>query len=97
MTQSSLIPTLRRPGILVRSTQAGLEWYRRDSHLRRLLGPSRTPAIGAALPQLIEAEERLEAERRGCHLGYSAVRHVSLLIAILGEAQLMRVNALVEG
>jgi hypothetical protein len=30
-------------------------------------------------------------------LGYSAVRHVSLLIAILGEAQLMRVDALVEG
>ncbi|HBV55255.1 MAG TPA: hypothetical protein DEF12_09505 [Rhodobacteraceae bacterium] len=97
ITLPTAIATLHRPGLLVRSARAGLEWYRRDSHLRRLLGPGRPPAIGAALAPLMAAEEMLEQERRSGHIGYSAVRHVSLLIAILAEAQMMRVEALVEG
>lgn len=86
----SIIRDLRRPGLLLRTARAGVPDYRRDGHLRRLLGPGRTPAAGVALARLLQDEDDVEQCRRDGQPGYSAVRHVDLLIAIMAEARLLR-------
>lgn len=85
-----IINGLRRPGLLLRAARAGAEGYSREGHLRRLLGPGRPPASGEALVRLLQDEGSVEQSRRDGRPGYSAVRHVDLLIAIMAEAQILR-------
>ncbi len=85
-----VINGLRRPGLLLRAARAGAEAYSRDGHLRRLLGPGRPPASGEALRRLLADEDDVERCRRTGQPGYSAVRHVDLLIAIMAEARIYR-------
>lgn len=85
-----IINGLRRPGLLLRAARAGAQDYSREGHLRRLLGPGRAPASGEALARLLQDEGDVEQSRRDGQPGYSAVRHVDLLIAIMAEARLLR-------
>jgi hypothetical protein len=86
----AMLDTLRRPSLLIQAARAGCEDYRREAHLRRLLGPGPVPREGAALAPLIQIEETLNHQRRTGDNGYSLVSHVDVLIAMMGEAQLAR-------
>ncbi|MFZ3584971.1 DUF6477 family protein [Loktanella sp. DJP18] len=80
----SQIKQLKRPGLLVRAARFGLDGYRRDRDLARLLPEHGTTGPGAAL---MEAE-RDENEARLAHAAYYAiVRHIDLLTAIMAEAR----------
>lgn len=84
------IATLKRPPLLARAARFGVDDYRRDVHLRRLLPGDALPRHGQAIMQLLDLEAELD-QQRITHTGsYSPARHVDALIAILGEAQLMR-------
>jgi hypothetical protein len=48
------------------------------------------PKHGAALVQLIEKETQLNTARKSGATGYSLVAHVDVLIALMGEARLLR-------
>ncbi|MDA5556080.1 DUF6477 family protein [Shimia sp. MMG029] len=86
----SQLATLRRPRLLIRAARAGTQDYTRNQHLKRVLGVTQTPRNLEALTRLMTLEAELNEERRKNAASYSIVRHVDLMIAMMGEAQLLQ-------
>lgn len=86
----SLLSSLRRPRLLIRTARIGAQEYCRTRHLQRLLGYGAVPGPSAALLRLIEIERDLDDRRREDAAGYSLMRHLDVLIAMMGEAQLLQ-------
>ena len=86
----SMLNALHRPRLLVRAARMGAQDYRRDRHLQRILGYGALPRTAVALMRLIEMERGLNEQRLEDDAGYSLPRHVDVLIAMMGEAQLLR-------
>ena len=86
----TMLGTLRRPRLLMRAARIGAEDYRRTAHLPRLLGYGNLPRHGAALMRLIEIEGELNAQCMTDDSSYSLLRHIDILIAIVGEARILR-------
>ena len=86
----SMLQSLRRPRLLIRAARIGVEDYRRDSHLPRLLEFGTMPRPGAAIIRLMEMEAALNDARKTDAAGYSIARHVDVLVAMMGEARLLR-------
>ena len=87
---ASFLASIRRPSLLIRAARFGLQDYRRDRDLKRLIGSARPPTPETALPALAEAEERAEETRRAGDATYGIARHVELLIALMAEARAFR-------
>ncbi|NGM47794.1 hypothetical protein G5B31_19875 [Rhodobacter sp. SGA-6-6] len=79
---------MRRPSMLMRAARLGLPDYHRGRWLKRLAPGETSPE--RILPQLLTAEERLEATRRRGDACYSIAQHIEVLIALLAEASLLR-------
>lgn len=88
----NLLETLRRPRLLIRAARIGLMDYRREAALRRLLGFGHPAANDAALEALMEVEAEMDAQRRARDAAYSPARHVDVMIAVMGEARLLRAS-----
>ena len=86
----SMLQSLRRPSLLMRAARIGAEDYHRDAHLPRLLGYGVLPRHTQALLKLMELEATVNAQRTSGNASYSLVKHVDLLIAMLGEARVLR-------
>lgn len=86
----SMLNALHRPRLLIRAARAGATEYNRNRHLQRLLGYGALPRTAQALLRLIELERGLNDQRKDDDAGYSLPRHLDVLIAIMGEAQLLR-------
>ncbi|WP_138934039.1 DUF6477 family protein [Roseovarius arcticus] len=84
------LDSLRRPRLLIRAARIGAAEYRRDAHLRRHLGYGALPRSAAALARLAEMEDTLNQQRHSDRTRYSAAKHVDILIAMMGEAQILR-------
>ncbi len=84
----ALLANLSRPRLLIRAARHGVQDYRRERDLSRLIGTVRPAATGHAIPHLIEAEEEIEQIRQTGSAAYSIARHVELLIALMAEARL---------
>lgn len=89
---TSMITSLRRPRLLARAAKLGARDYDRNRHLQRVLGFGALPGSGAALIRLMELERQMEDRRRINDPAYSLVRHLDLLIALAGEAQLYQAS-----
>ncbi|MGO4917771.1 DUF6477 family protein [Pseudogemmobacter sp. W21_MBD1_M6] len=85
-----MLNALNRPKLLIRAARCGQVDYNRTRDLRRLLKVNTPPSPGAAIIGLIAVEEVQEEKRQNGDAGYSIARHVDLLIAMMGEAQLLR-------
>ncbi|SMP12584.1 DUF6477 family protein [Shimia sagamensis] len=81
---------LNRPRLLIRAAKAGATEYARDQDLRRHISHHSLPQYSEALSYLYELENTVDQQRRNGSAAYSIVKHVDLLIAMLGEAQLLR-------
>ncbi|MGC3937133.1 DUF6477 family protein [Roseobacter sp. EG26] len=88
----SMLHALRRPPLLMRAARIGAEDYRRSVHLPRLLGYGVLPKHGAALLRLMEIEAELNVQRTSGNASYSLIRHVDILIAMVGEARVLRAS-----
>jgi hypothetical protein len=86
----TFVAELRRPRLLVRAARHGLQDYRRDRDLRRLIRAAAGVRPEVALEQLFVTEEALEATRRAGDATYSIAHHIEVLIAMMAEAQLLR-------
>ncbi len=86
----SMLNAIRRPQLLIRAARHGMQEYRRDRHLQRLLGYGSLPRPAVAILRLMEIERALNEQRQQDDAGYSLPRHVDILIALMGEAQLVR-------
>jgi hypothetical protein len=88
----TMLSSLRRPRLLIRAARLGAAEYRRSCHLPRLIGYRTLPGPAAALVQLIEMEREMNAQRKSDDAGYSLPRHLDVLIALVGEAQLYQAS-----
>ena len=86
----SMLNALKRPRLLMRAARIGSEDYRRSAHLPRLLGYGQLPRHGQALIRLIEIEADLNTLRLNDESTYSLLRHIDVLIAIVGESRILR-------
>ncbi|KJZ20116.1 DUF6477 family protein [Loktanella sp. S4079] len=85
---------LKRPSLLARAARFGADEYRREIHLRRILGVEKLPRHAEAIMRLLDIENEMNNHRLD-HAGeYRVARHVDVLIAIAGEVQLMRATRL---
>lgn len=88
----SRLDTLKRPRLLVRAARLGSEDYRRTAHLQRVLGYGRLPRHAEALTRLLDLESEHEARRKENPASYSLAGHVDVLIAMAGEARILRAS-----
>ncbi len=93
----SQVTDLRRPTLLITAARLGVEEYRREIHLRRVFGLGNLPRHGAALVRLLEVEAELEDQRSRGDAAYPVVQHVETMIAIMGEARLLRSTRAEDG
>lgn len=84
----TVLANLSRPRLLIRAARHGVQDYRRERDLMRLIGTVIPALPGAAMPHLIEAEQEIETVRRSGAASYSIARHVELLIALMAEVRL---------
>ncbi|MCC5975741.1 MAG: hypothetical protein JJT81_17060 [Rubellimicrobium sp.] len=87
---TGLIATLSRPRLLVSAARFGVDDYRRAPHLPRLLETVALPRSGEAILRLLDIEDDLNTRRVAVSADYAVGRHVEVLIALLGEARLLR-------
>ncbi|QBF31725.1 DUF6477 family protein [Thalassococcus sp. S3] len=87
-----MMAQLRRPRLLIRAARLGADDYRRERHLQRLLGYGGLPRSGTALIRLMEMERALNAQRKEDDASYSLTRHLDILIAMMGEARILRAS-----
>ena len=86
----TMLQGLHRPRLLMRAARIGAEDYRRAAHLPRLLGYGHLPRHGAALLRLMEVESELNTQRLAEDSSYNLLRHIDVLIAIVGESRILR-------
>ena len=86
----SMLHRLRRPALLMRAARIGATDYRRDVHLPRLLGYGILPRHGSALMKLMQQEDQLNQKRLDNDRSYNLVKHVDVLIAMIGEARVLQ-------
>ena len=84
------LSTLHRPQLLVRAARAGLMEYNRKRTLKRIMGDDRPRPPAETVDHLIALEAETDANRRAGSAAYSVVRHIELLVALMGEAKLIR-------
>ncbi len=80
---------LRRPRLMVRAARFGLDDYRRERDLKRVLKSSSVPTTSRAVDLLLNEEARLEEARLIHETNYNIVRHVDVLICLMAEVQLL--------
>lgn len=83
----TLLANLRRPRLLIRAARLGMQDYRRERDLLRLLG--HTGTSDHAVARLITEENQLEEHRRAGIAAYSVARHIEIMIALLSEVRLL--------
>ena len=90
----TILHKLRRPKMLMRAAQIGVAEYKRVAHLPRLLGYGRMPKQSEAILKLIEIEieKNLKALRKAGESADNPLRHIDVMIAIVGEARDLRAS-----
>ena len=88
----TILHKLRRPKMLMRAAQIGVAEYKRVAHLPRLLGYGRMPKQSEAILKLIEIEKNLKALRKAGESADNTLRHIDVMIAIVGEARDLRAS-----
>ena len=86
----TMLQRLHRPRLLMRAARIGAEDYRRAAHLPRLLGYGNLPRHTQALMRLMEIEAELNAQRIDDESAYNLLRHIDVLIALVGAARIMQ-------
>ncbi len=87
------IAMLKRPKLLARAARFGVDDYRREVHLRRLLRLDDLPRPADAIMRLLDTEAEINALRETRSGNYVPAKHVEVLIAIAGEARLLQATS----
>lgn len=76
---------MSRPKILIKTARIGAAHYRRERDLPGAIPGLMSKPVDKILPDLIEAEQQCENDRRNRSAGYRPGRHVQILSALLAE------------
>ncbi|WP_241525600.1 DUF6477 family protein [Pseudophaeobacter leonis] len=85
----SRLKTLHRPRLLVRTARIGAAAYSRQRDLRRILGFGADRKPTATILRLLELEQEVNLQRLTGDAGYILTRHIEILIALMGEANIL--------
>ncbi len=91
-----MVGALSRPKLLVRAARFGIDDYSRALHLGRILKTAVLPRSGPAILQLLELETDMNDRRLAHAADYSVADHIDVLIAIMGEVQVLRAATRVD-
>lgn len=83
----TMVSRLKRPRSLVNAARFGIDDYRRDRDLPRLLLSDAPPRRGSALAQLMDRETALNEARLERAAHYTIARHIDVLCAVMCEAR----------
>lgn len=86
----SMLKNLHRPRLLIRAARFGVADYSRKRDLQKLLRATSMPSPAQAIVKLMSEETYLEDKRTTGDATYSITRHVSILIALMGEVRLFQ-------
>lgn len=86
----------KRPSLLLKAAQFGLQHYKRERHLAGLLATRRSWTDEDVLDAVLSDELYLDEQRRNGDANYSVSRHVKVMIALISEARLLSAPKLVE-
>ena len=86
----TMMDRLARPRLLTRAARLGAEEYNRETHLPRVLGYGQVPRAADALLRLMQHEAAMNDKRKDRDTSYSLPYHLDLLIAMVGEARILR-------
>ncbi|SMY07363.1 DUF6477 family protein [Flavimaricola marinus] len=89
----SMIASLSRPSLLVGAARFGVDEYERNRCLPRLLHMAAAPKPGQAILKLLEIKADLNDKRKAKMADYAIARHVEVLIALMGEARVLRMTS----
>lgn len=83
------LKNLRRPRLLIRAARHGVMDYNRNRDLQRILRGQGLPGPSRTVPRLMDMEAEFENARRTGDAGYSIMRHIEVLIALMSEARML--------
>lgn len=86
------VAALKRPSMLVRAAKEGALGYRREAHLRRYFGEQQQQCGADLLSKIMRLETEQNVQRKTAQAEYSITQHVDILIALVGEAQILRAS-----
>lgn len=86
-TAVQILENLRRPSLLIRAARHGVAEYDRNKGLSRLIESTPGHGTEAVLAELLSTEAELETDRKAGLATYSVLRHIEVLVALMGEAR----------
>ena len=84
MAETTTLPRMKRPRLLVHAARLGQSGYNRNRDLKRALMGEPRPREDL-VSRLTEVEASIEEMRRAGDAAYSASRHVRVLTALMAE------------
>jgi len=85
----SLLKNLKRPRLLVQAARFGVDDFRRDPDLLRLLNTEKAPGPSESILLLMDLESEMNEARMSHVATYSLSRHIDALTAIMAEQRLL--------
>jgi len=85
-TLTNILTEIKRPGLLVRASRLALQNFHRETVHRRLFGE--IGPFSEINQSLLEIEDALNTQRKTGDASYSIARHISVLAALMYEANL---------
>lgn len=84
------LDALRRPRLLVRAARSQVANYSRQRDLTRIFGSVLQTNTGELLMKLLSLELEHNHLRLSGDTGYIVARHIDVLIALMGEAEIFK-------
>lgn len=81
------LKSLNRPGLLVRTAKLAMGQFNREVFLDRIFGLDSSDDPKDVIRDLIEREEEFNVQRKTGDVTYNIARHISVLTALMHEAE----------
>ena len=81
------LKSLNRPGLLVRTAKLAMSGFNREAILLRIFGFEVSEEPKEVIQDLLEREEEINTQRKTGDVTYNIARHISVLTALMNEAE----------
>lgn len=89
MYPTQIFQKILRPKILMQAAKIGLQTYRRETDLKKILGSRGTSDQNQIISQLSDREIELEEARKNGNAAYDMNKHIQIMTALLQELYLL--------
>ena len=89
MYPTQIFQKILRPKILMQAAKIGLQTYRRETDLKKILGSRDTSGQNQIISQLSDREIELEEARKNGNAAYDMNKHIQIMTALLQELYLL--------